>query len=439
MNINKISFNTIVNSLKELKSRLLFLFFSVFVFRIGTYISIPGLNSHLLGSLLETNNNSFINIFNLFSSGSLFNVSIFSLGLIPYISASIVIQLFTIVFPYFIELKKDGSVGKYKINQYIRYLTFFLSFLQAILISLSIKNLNGVEAVLFNNSSSFYLVVIFSIITGTVFLMWLGEQITDKGIGNGVSVIIFISIISNLPSSISNLIYLIKLNFFSYYKIFIMLSLILFVIYFIVFIEISQRKILVNYATNKFPGSKYFFSVNDIYLPFKINMSGIIPAIFSSSVMVFPYVVLVLLKNIFRSKFLFNFLNFILPGNFLYLFFYTFLVIFFSFFYTLLMYNSKDISNNLKKSGAYITGIRPGYKTSIYIKKVILRLTLFSSLYMSIVCVIPDFMYEIIGLPFHFGGTSLLIVIVVIMEIISQIQTLMMSNRYMNMLKKNSF
>ncbi len=438
MSINNVFFSNILNSLKELKSRLLFLFFAIFIFRIGTFISIPGINIFLLNNLLKNNHSNFIDIFNIFSGGSLFNASIFALGVMPYISSSIIIQLFTIVFPYFIELKKDGSLGKYKINQYTRYLTLLLTFFQSIIFSVVIKNLKGIDKVIFNNNVCFYFISSISVITGTIFLMWLGEQITEKGIGNGVSMIIFISIISNLPKSILKLFNQIKLNSFLYYKILIILFLVLFIIYFIVFIEISQRKILISYATSKYPRGKYFFSSNDIYLPFKINMSGVIPAIFSSSIMVFPSIILIWLKSNFSSKIVSYLFNFIFPGNFLYLFFYLFLIIFFSFFYTLLMYNSKDISDNLKKSGAYISGIRPGYNTSVYLNKIILRLTLFSSLYMSIICIIPDFMYEVIGVPFYFGGTSLLIVIVVIMEIISQIQTLIMSNRYLNMLRKNS-
>ncbi len=437
MNIKNFIFDSILNNLQNLKSRLLFLFFSIIVLRTGVFIPIPGINLYLLNDLISTTNSSFIDIFNIFSGGSLFHASIFALGIMPYISSSIIMQLFTVIFPYFIEFKDEGSSGKYKLSQYTRYLTLIISIVQACALSTTITHLPILKDIVFDKGMKFYFISITTLVTGTMFLMWLGEQISERGIGNGISVIIFTGIISSLPKSLFNLFNQIKSNNITYYKVLLIFFLVIYTIYFIVFMEISQRKILIQYASQRYQYNRYFPS--DTYLPFKINMSGVIPSIFSSSVMMFPYVLLFWFKKNIYFNWIFNLLSFIYPKSFLYLIIYLFLIIFFSFFYTLLMYNSNDIANNLKKSGAYISGIRPGKSTSLYIKGIILRLTLLGSLYMSIVCLIPDFMSDIIGVSFYFGGTSLLIVIVVIIDFITQIQTLLMSNKYLSMLKKINF
>ncbi len=437
MDIKKFFFYDILNNLQNLKNRLFFLCFAIIVLRIGVFIPIPGINLYLLNDLLRKNNNSFIDIFNIFSGGSLFHASILALGIMPYISSSIIIQLFTIIFPKFVDFKNQVNESKYKLSKYTRYLTFLVSILQSFALSTTIIHLPIMSNIVIYKETLFYFISITTLVTGTMFLMWLGEQISERGIGNGISVIIFIGIISSLPMSILNLFNKIKVNNISYYKLFLIFFLVICTIYFIVFMEISQRKILIQYASRRYQINRYFSS--NTYLPLKLNMSGVMPAIFSSSVMVFPYVVLFWLKNTSYFFWISNLLSFIYPKSFFYLLIYLFLIVFFSFFYTLLMYNSNDIANNLKRSGAYIPGIRPGEKTSSYINNIILRLTLLGSLYMSIVCLIPDFMYDVIGVPFYFGGTSLLIVIVVIMEFISQIQALIMSNKYLSMLKKNNF
>ncbi len=437
MNFKKIFFSSILNNLQNLKSRLLFLCFSIVILRTGVFIPIPGINVYILNDFLKKNNSSFIDMFNIFSGGSLFHASIFALGIMPYISSSIIIQLFTVIFPYFMQFKNEGSDGKYRISQYTRYLTLIVSIVQAFALSTTINYLPFINNIFLYKSLSFYFIFITTLVTGTMFLMWLGEQISERGIGNGISVIIFTGIISNLPKSIFNLFNQIKTNNISFYKFFLIFFLVICIVYFIVFIEISQRKILIQYASRRYQNNRYFLS--DTYLPFKLNMSGVIPAIFSSSVMMFPHVILFWFKNTSYIGWLTNLIDIVYPKSFFYLLIYLFLIIFFSFFYTLLMYNSNDIANNLKKSGAYISGIRPGERTSCYINNIILRLTLLGSLYMSIVCLVPDFMYDIIGVSFYFGGTSLLIVIVVIIEFISQIQTLIMSNKYLSMLKKINF
>ncbi len=437
MDIKKFFFYDVLNNLQNLKNRLLFLCFCIIVLRTGVFIPIPGINLYLLNNLLKNTNNSFIDIFNMFSGGSLLHASIFALGIMPYISSSIIIQLFTVIFPSFKEFKNDGSEGKYKINQYTRYLTLLISIIQACALSTTITYLPVIKEIIIYKGMLFYFISVTTLVTGTMFLMWLGEQISEKGIGNGVSVIIFTGIISSLPKSLFNLFEELKYNNISYHKFFLIFFLVVITIYFIVFIEIAQRKILIQYASRRYQGNRFFSS--DTYLPFKLNMSGVMPAIFSSSIIMFPYIILFWLKNTYYFYWLSVFLNFLYPKSFFYLLIYLFLIVFFSFFYTLLMYNSIDIANNLKKSGAYISGIRPGEKTSYYINNIILRLTLLGSLYMSIICLIPDFMHDIIGVSFYFGGTSLLIVIVVIIEFITQIQTLIMSNKYLSMLKKINF
>ncbi len=437
MKFKKNFLSNVFNNLQNLKSRLLFLCFSIIILRTGVFIPIPGINVYLLNDLLKKTNNNFIDILNIFSGGSLFHASIFALGIMPYISSTIIMQLFTVIFPYFIDFKNEGSDGKYKISQYTRYLTLLVSTIQAFFLSITISYLPVIKNIILYKGLLFYFISITTLVTGTMFLMWLGEQISEKGIGNGISVIIFTGIISSLPKYIYYLYNKLILNQISYYKFFLIFFLIICVVYFIVFIEIAQRKILIHYASRRYQNNRFFSS--DTYLPFKLNMSGVIPAIFSSSIMMFPYIILFWFKNTVYFSWISNFLNLIYPKSFLYVLIYLFLIIFFSFFYTLLMYNSNDIANNLKKSGAYIPGIRPGDKTSNYINNVILRLTLLGSLYMSIVCLIPDFMHDIIGVPFHFGGTSLLIVIVVVIEFITQIQTLIMSNQYLSMLKKINF
>lgn len=433
MDINNFSLSIIVSGLKELKSRLIFLFFSIIVFRIGTFIPIPGIN---FNNLIYYNNykNNFINFFNLFSGGSLKHASILTLGVIPYISSSIIIQLFTIIFPYFINLRKEGIVGKYKINQYIKYLTLLISIIQSLFIISTLVKYYDFEYILINNKLNFYIVSIFSLVAGTMFLMWLGNKISERGLGNGISIIIFIGIISNLFNSL--LFILNNINFISFIKLFFVFFFIFFVMFFIVYIEMAQRKICIYYASRRY-GNKYLFNLNNNFLPFKVNMSGVIPSIFSSSIILIPSIFIIWLNNFFNLNSLNYFVYIIYNKNFFYLMLYLFLIVFFSFFYTLLMYNSNDISDNLKKSGAYIPGIRPGFNTSIFLNEIILRLTLFSSLYMCIVCLIPDFIYYIMKINFYFGGTSLLIVIIVIMDLFSQIQSLMMSNKYSSILNKS--
>ncbi len=438
MNIKKILFTGISYSLNELKQRLFFLLIYVFIFRIGVFIPIPGVNLYLLSNLLSKNYGTFWDMFNLFSGGSLFHASIFTLGIMPYISSSIIIQLLTSIHPNFVELRKEGSSGRYLINKYTRYLTLFLSFFQSLFVSLMFVNFNNLHNIYINKIIIFHVVTLCSLVSGTMFLMWLGEQITDNSLGNGISMIIFVNIISSLPNSLYLLIKSISLDFFVLLKLFIVIIVVCCITLFIVLVERAQRKILVQYASRRQRKNRSFFLFlsQDTFLPLKINISGVIPAIFSSSVMVFLSSFLIWMSSILKVKEIKLFVEFLHHEQFVYLSFYLFLIIFFCFFYTMLIFNSKDISDTLHKSSAYIPGVRPGINTAEYIHKIVLRLILFGSFYVCIVCLIPEFIHEIIGISIYFSGTSLLIVVVVIVDIVSQVQTLIMSNKYLFFLKK---
>ncbi len=440
MNINKILFSDKYNNLKELKNRIYYFLFSILVLRIGHFIPIPGVKLFNFNNILIKYNNTFIDFFKLFSSGSLLYISIFILGIMPYISSSIIIQLLTVIIPYFINLKKDGIYGKIKINNYIKYLTLFLSVIQSTLLSFFILKYNILYNKIIVNKSVFFITSICSLVTSTMFLVWLSDQITEKGLGNGVSIIIFISIVSNFPNSILsflksfnfNILYLLKLLFISIF--------LFFIVYFIVLVETAQRKILIQYAIKNYQKNKYsFINPNDTYLPLKINSAGIMPSIFTSSVMIIPsWFFIWLNNNLFFNKWFFL-VKLFYPKQFLYLLIYILLIIFFCFFYTLLVFNPVEISDNLKRTGAYIPNTRPGLFTSNIIKNIVLKLTLFNSIYICIICLIPDFINEIIKLSFSISGASLLIMVVVIIDLILQIQTLLISSKYLSILNKNYF
>ncbi len=433
MNIKNISFDSLLDSFKELKNKILFLFFYIFLFRIGNFISIPGINIYVLNNIFKKIiNNNIINIYNIFSGGNILNFSIFTLGIIPYISSSIIIQLLTIIFPYFINLKNNVN-GKYLINKYMKYLTLLLSIIQSITIFFFINKFNNYSNFFLYNNFIIYISSIISLITGTIFLVWLSEQISKNSLGNGISVIIFTGIISNLPSSLFN--FFLNINNLSYLKLFLIFILIILVTYLIVFVEMAERKILILYSSKGYKSIKCFFSSYNTFLPLKINMAGIMPSIFTSSIMLLFSIILFFLNNFIKFNYVFYVYNLFYPKNFLYLLIYIFFVIFFYFFYTLLVYNPNNISNNLKKSGAYIPGIRPGNNTYIFLKNIILKLTLFGSLYILIICLISDFICDILNINFNFNFTSLLIVAIVIMEFIFQIKSLIISSNYISIIK----
>ncbi|QJC37776.1 preprotein translocase subunit SecY [Enterobacteriaceae endosymbiont of Donacia bicoloricornis] len=431
----KLNFQSTKKGFIELKERFIFLVTSIIIFRIGSFIPIPGINISILHSLIVKQHGTIIDMFNMFSGGALSRASIFALGVMPYISSSIIMQLLTVVHPYFITLKKEGEEGKKKINKYTKYTTLVLAFIQAIGITTALPKLPGMNNLVINPNIYFFIISNLSLITGTIFLMWLGRQITKRGIGNGVSIIIVIGIITTLPLNIGQIIEQIKQGNLKFFMVFVLLFLVFLIILFIVFIEKGQRKINVQYARRYF-GKQMYNIQQSTHLPLKINMAGVIPAIFSSSIILFISTIFSWFSNITNYSLLKKIAIFLQPRQPLYICLYILAIIFFCFFYTILVFNPQETADNLKKSGAYISGIRPGEQTAKYIKKIIMRLTFTGSLYITFICLVPEFLKNIINVPFYLSGTSLLIVIVVIIDFITQIQTLIMSTQYESILKK---
>lgn len=434
--IKKLSSNIkgVNDSFYELKSRLFFVIIALIIFRIGSYIPIPGINSSIISKFLGKQSGTIIDIFNIFSGGALSRASIFALGIMPYISASIIIQLLSIISSSLSELKKEGEIGRYKINQYTRYIAFVLAIFQSIGVAFGISNISGMENLVINPNFTFYFVAVISLVTGTMFLMWLGEMISDKGIGNGISIIIFTGIVSGLPFAIRNTIEQSRQGNINLFFLFLIILFIFVITYFVIFVEHGQRRILVHYAKRQ-QGRRMYVS-QSTHLPLKINMSGVIPAIFASSVIIFPATLASWFGGGAHLHWLILLSNLLQPGKFLYVVLYIIAIIFFCFFYTSLVFNPRETADTLKKSGAFIPGIRPGEQTAKYINKIMTRLTLFGSFYITFICLIPEFMRVVMSVPFYFGGTSLLIVVVVIIEFISQIQTMLMSTQYESALKK---
>ncbi|MCV2528266.1 MAG: preprotein translocase subunit SecY [Candidatus Lightella neohaematopini] len=422
-------------SLYELKSRILFVIIALVVFRIGSFIPIPGIDVSIIEELITQQKGTIIEMLNMFSGGALSRASIFSLGIMPYISSSIIVQFLTFIHPKFIEIKKDGEIGRRKINKYTRYFTLVLAIFQSIGVSVSLPNIPIINKLIINQNILFYLISSTSLICGTILLMWIGEQITDKGIGNGISIIIFTGIIANLPITILHTIEQIKQNNLGIILLVITIVFIFTIIFLVVFIESGQRKIIVNYARRQH--GRRMYNAQSTHLPLKINMAGVIPAIFASSIILFPTTIISWFSNSYKSNSLLHtILMYLQPGQCIHIILYSIAIVFFCFFYTNLVFNSRETADNLKKSGAFIPGIRPGEKTARYINNITNRLTLVGALYITIICLIPEFMHNIIKVPFYFGGTSLLIVIIVVMDCISHIQTIMISNQYDSIIKK---
>lgn len=433
-NLNILS---VKSGFSELKSRILFVVVALIIFRTGSFIPIPGIDTSILTKVLEQQRGTIIEMFNMFSGGSLSRASIFSLGIMPYISSSIIIQLLTAVSSTMSDIKKEGASGIRKINNYTRYGTLFLSILQAIGISTGLPNMPGMQGLVVNPGFYFYLTSVISLVTGTMFLMWLGEQITNYGIGNGISIIIFAGIVSGLPMAIGYTIEQTRQGELHFILLCLVLIIIFSIIYFVVFIERGQRKIIVHYAKRQ-QGRRITIAQNT-HLPLKVNMAGVIPAIFASSIILFPTTIISWFGDSTGWKWLNIISIYLQPGQPLYILLYSIAIIFFCFFYTSLVFNPKETAENLKKSGAFLPGIRPGDQTAEYIDKIMTRLTLVGSMYITFICLIPEFMRETIKVPFYFGGTSLLIVVVVIIDFIAQIQTLIMSSQYESTLKKSNF
>jgi preprotein translocase subunit SecY len=429
-------FRSTQSGLSELKSRLLYVVVALLVFRAGSFVPLPGIDAAVLADLFEQQKGTIIEMFNMFSGGALSRASIFALGIMPYISASIVIQLLTVVHPALAELKKEGEAGRRKISQYTRYGTLVLATFQAIGIATGLPNM--VSNLVVIDQTMFTLIATVSLVTGTMFLMWLGEQITERGIGNGISLIIFSGIIAGLPSAIGNTIEQARQGELHVLLLLLIAVLSFAVIYFVVFMERGQRRIVVNYAKRQ-QGRKVF-AAQSTHLPLKINMAGVIPAIFASSIILFPGTLAQWFGTSGGEDSAFSWLTDVSlalsPGQPLYVMLYAAAIIFFCFFYTALVFNPRETADNLKKSGAFVPGIRPGEQTAKYIDKVMTRLTLAGALYITFICLIPQFMMTAWNVRFYFGGTSLLIVVVVIMDFMAQVQTHLMSQQYDSVLKK---
>jgi len=436
--INKLGLNLTKRKkgISEIQKKIFFVIFSLIIFRIGSFIPIPGVDVTILTKLLKHQSGTIIDIFNMFSGGALNRASIFSLGIMPYISSSIIIQLLTLLHPTFLEIKKEGESGHRKLNQYTRYFTLILAVVQSIGISLSLNNISGFEKLIIYQDFYFYLIAIFSLVTGTIFLMWLGELITDYGIGNGISIIIFSGIISGLPSAIVHTVEQARLGNLSILFFIILIVLMFSITFLVVFIEKSQRNIDVCYAKRQ--QGRRLYAAQSTHLPLKLNIAGVIPAIFASSIILFPATIISWFGGLSKWDLLVKISNNLQPNCFLYHILYGIFIIFFCFFYTGLVFNPRETADNLKKSGAFIPGIRPGEQTSKYINKIMLKLTLISSIYITFICLIPELIRNFLRVSFHFGGTSLLIVVVVIIDFISQTQTLILSTQYESVLKKSN-
>ena len=429
-NLNKRS------GLKELRARLLFVLIGIIVFRLGVYIPIPYIDAHQLSKLMSSQlgGNGLLNMFNMFSGGALTKLSIFALGVMPYISASIIFQMMSAVSPKLMELKKEGESGQKKITQYTRYATLALALIQSFGIAVYTFNQPGLVDIA--SRFSFYFAAVVSMTTGSMFLMWLGEQMTERGIGNGISLLIFSGIVANLPFEVSTTISQANQGAISYLSVWLLLVILLLVVGFVVFVERAQRRITVNYAKRQ-QGRK-LYAAQTSHLPLKLNMAGVIPPIFASSILMVPG----LLSSWFASTPSLGWLaeigDALQPGSLLYTVIFAAAIIFFCFFYTALVFNPKETADNLKKSGAFISGVRPGEQTAKYIDSVMSKLTLVGSIYITVICLLPIFVMNFFGhgLSFTFGGTSLLIVVVVIMDFMAQIQSHMMSTQYDSLLKK---
>ncbi|GAB1085445.1 MAG: preprotein translocase subunit SecY [Shewanella algae] len=415
-----------------MKARLLFVIGAIIVFRAGSFVPIPGIDAAVLAELFAQQKSTILGMFNMFSGGALERASIFALGIMPYISASIIMQLLTVVHPALAELKKEGESGRKKISQYTRWGTLVLGTFQSIGIATGLPNL--VNGLVVDPGFEFYFVAVVSLVTGTMFLMWLGEQITERGIGNGISILIFAGIVAGLPSAIGQTAEQARQGDLNVLVLLLIAVIVFAVTYFVVFVERGQRRIVVNYAKRQ-QGRKVF-AAQSTHLPLKVNMAGVIPPIFASSIILFPGTLAQWFGKNPSMEWLSEVSLAVSPGQPLYSLLYAAAIIFFCFFYTALVFNPRETADNLKKSGAFIPGIRPGEQTSRYIDKVMTRLTLAGALYITFICLIPEFMLIAWKVQFYFGGTSLLIMVVVIMDFMAQVQTHMMSHQYESVMKK---
>ena len=418
----------------DLRRRLVFLLLALVVYRVGAHIPVPGIDPTQLQQLFKGQQGGILSLFNMFSGGALSRFTIFALGIMPYISASIIMQLMTYVVPTFEQLKKEGEGGRRKITQYTRYGTLGLALFQSLGIALALESSAGLVIA---PGFGFRMTSVVTLTAGTMFLMWLGEQITERGLGNGISILIFGGIAAGLPSAIGGLLELVRTGAMSIIVALLVVVLVALITYFVVFVERGQRKILVNYARRQV-GNKVYGGQSS-HLPQKLNMAGVIPPIFASSIILLPATIANWFSSGDSMRWLKDISSTLSPGQPVYVMLYAAAIIFFCFFYTALVFNSKETADNLKKSGAFIPGIRPGDQTAKYIDKILLRLTLAGAIYITFVCLLPEFLILKYNVPFYFGGTSLLIIVVVTMDFMAQVQNYMMSQQYESLLKKANF
>lgn len=418
----------------DLRRRLVFLLLALVVYRIGAHIPVPGIDPNQMAQLFKSQEGGILSLFNMFSGGALSRFAVFALGIMPYISASIIMQLGAYVVPALEQLKKEGESGRRKITQYTRYGTVGLAVFQSLGIALALQ---GTPGLVLSPGFMFQLTTVVSLTAGTMFLMWLGEQITERGLGNGISILIFASIAAGLPKAVAGLFELVRTGAMNILASLFIMILVVLVTYFVVFVERGQRKILVNYARRQV-GNKVYGGQSS-HLPLKLNMAGVIPAIFASSIILLPATVVGWFSTGDSLRWLKDISAALTPGQPIYVALYGAAIVFFCFFYTALVFNSRETADNLKKSGAFIPGIRPGDQTARHIDKILSRLTLSGAIYITLVCLLPEFLILKYNVPFYFGGTSLLIIVVVTMDFMAQVQNYMMSQQYESLLKKANF
>ena len=416
--------------MSDLWKRLRFVFVAILVYRLGTHIPIPGIDPDRLSSLFEQNQGTLLDMFNLFSGGALERMSIFALNVVPYISSAIIMQLFSNSIPYLQELKKDGQAGRNQITQYTRYGTVVLAFIQASALAVTLSS----SGLAYAPGAAFFASAVFSVVAGTVFLMWLGEQISERGIGNGISLIIATSILTGIPGAIGQALEQSRQGDLNILLLLAIAVLAMVVIAVVVFIERGQRRITVNYAQRQ-QGRK-LMQAQSSHLPFKVNMAGVIPAIFASTFLLFPASLASWFGQSEGTSFLQTASLALTPGQPLYILVFSALIISFCFIWLALTFNTREVSDNLKRSGAYIAGIRPGEQTAQYIDSVLARLTVFGAIYLTLICLLPLALINFAGVSFYFGGTSVLIIVVVLMDFIAQVQSHMMSSQYSSLMKK---
>ena len=423
-----------VGKMSELKSRLWFVLGALVVYRLGAHIPVPGIDPTVLKQLFDSQSGGILGMFNMFSGGALSRFTVFALGIMPYISASIIMQLLSVVSPKMEQLKKEGEAGRRTITKYTRYGTVVLATFQALGIAIALE---GQAGLVLDPGMAFRLIAVVTLVSGTMFLMWLGEQITERGIGNGISIIIFAGIVAGLPSAVGGTLELARTGAFSIPLVMFLFIAILLVTALVVFVERGQRKITVNYAKRQV-GNKVYGG-QTTHLPLKLNMAGVIPPIFASSIILFPATLAGWFGSSESLYWLKDISNVLSPGQPIYILFFAAAIMFFCFFYTALVFNPKETADNLKKSGAFVPGIRPGEQTAKYIDKIMGRLTLIGAFYITLVCLLPEFLILKFNTPFYFGGTSLLIIVVVTMDFMTQVQSHLMSHQYEGLLKKANF